>query len=600
MSNTTKKTSSSQFIPEKINSRILVITFLSSLILGTIGYKHYAHGGETVYITNALYHAVQLFVLHAPHFGAPVPWTLEIARWLAAASTGFVLYNTALHLLHNERMAYVLKRREKHVVVCGLGRRGMVVVEKLHASGIKLVAIDKNPEPDVVERLNALHIPLITGDAARKEILKQARIEYADRFFTFCPDDTINIEIALEAQKIGNKTGSSRQCFIHINDAELRNALQSNTNKKVSAKPTQVLHFIDAYEPEAISVLTEKLPLDHDGISPNDSKQVHLIILGFGCMGRIIAVKAAQLGVFANRKNLRISVIDHKAELNRSSLLFHHPYIEEVADIKFYHQEVLSLETRNQIEKWCSEPNTLVNVAVCFDNTTLAYDTVFNLLPLFNRKNVRVAVRINEPESFDFLLKGAKAEKDNNLTITTFGLERSFENLTSPLDNVIEKFAIDIHKAYVKMIHKENENTPEELEKKLESGELNDWKNLSEDFRESNRQQAVHIGFKLRASGYEMVDIHDPRPAIEIFPPKLLDNLAIMEHNRWVAERKVNNWKYGAKTDKSNRINANITDWDKLTDEIKEYDYVTVRRIPELLKLIGMKMVEKQLKVLTY
>jgi hypothetical protein len=66
-----------------------------------------------------------------------------------------------------------------------------------------------------------------------------------------------------------------------------------------------------------------------------------------------------------------------------------------------------------------------------------------------------------------------------------------------------------------------------------------------------------------------------------------------MEHDRWVAERKVNNWKYGDPSDKPNRINKNLVDWNQLTEEVKGYDEKTVAMIPELLKRTGKKMVKK-------
>ena len=586
------ETSDKSLVSEKVHSWIMIVAFPIALILGTYGYCHYPFGEEPVSITNALYHSAQLFLLHAPHFGPPVPWTLEIARWMAALSTGMVLFNAALHVFHNEKMDLILKRRKKHAIVCGLGKRGIAVAEKLHKSGIQIVAIEKDPEPDVVERLHRLGIPLITGDATREEILQQARIIYADSIFALCTEDTVNFTIAMKAHNMNCNAGTQRKCFIHINDAELRNALQSNYQENLNS-PKQNLRFIDAYGSEAISLLVHELPLDGDGISPTDIRQVHLIILGFGCMGRTIAVKAAQLGHFANKKRIRISIIDHHATENQSTLLFHHPFIEEVADFSFYQQEVLSPETRNQIEEWCSESEMIVNVVICFDNPSIAYDALFNLLPAFNRNNVRVAVRMNEPENLAFLLKGIGAKKYNELRILPFSIEDNFENFTDPENSKIETFAMDIHKAYVDLVNNEFKNNPEELVKRERSGELNNWDNLKEDFKESSRQQAIHILFKIRAANFEIVDESDHRPSILEFEKKIFNALAIMEHDRWIAERKVNNWKYGKPSDKANRINEYIIEWDQLPQNIKQYDYDAVSRIPVLLKMIGKKMVEK-------
>ena len=579
-------------LSEKLRLRIMAFTFPIAFLLGAYGYSIYHAENETVNITNAFYHSAQLFILHAPHFSDQVPWSLEIARWLAAASTLLVLINTALYLFHRERMELVLKRKKDHAIVCGLGRRGMAVVEMLHKEHTSIVAVENHPEPDIEERLYHMGIPLILGDATRREILQEARIQCAASLYALCPDDTTNCAIAMSGHNVDCNPGHSRKCFIHINEAELRNALQINHSTRFPDKK-QTLSFIDAYGPEAISLLNEGFPLDHDGIPPNDPRKVHLVILGFGQMGRTVAIKAAQIGQFANKSRLRISVIDRRAAINESALLFHHPFIGDVADFSFYPQEILSPETRKQFEEWCNETNMLVNVVVCFDDQTIALDTVFNLLPVFNRKNVRVGVRVQQQDSLLFLLKGAESEKYKDLVIFPFGIEKGYENLTDPGLNITEKFAMDIHKAYEDLIHEQFKSDPGELESRKKSGELKDWNNLSEDFRESNRQQAAHIYIKLRAVGLEITHISDSRPAIMEFEKKTFDLLAELEHDRWVAERKVNNWKFGETTDKPNRINRNLVGWELLDPEIKKYDYDAVARIPLLLAKIRKKMVLK-------
>jgi hypothetical protein len=239
----------------------------------------------------------------------------------------------------------------------------------------------------------------------------------------------------------------------------------------------------------------------------------------------------------------------------------------------------------------------LVNVAVCFDDQTIALDAVFNLLPLFNRKNVRVALRVQQQESLLFLLKGVESEKYKDLFIFPFGIEKSFENLINPGLNITERFAMDIHKAYVDIIHEQFKDDPGELESRKKSGELMDWDDLSEDYRESNRQQAAHINIKLRAVGMEITDMSDPRPEIMEFEKKTFDVLAEMEHARWVAERRVNNWKFGESTDKPNRINKNLVEWGLLDAEIKKYDYNAVAMIPKLLGRVGKKMVQKGINI---
>jgi voltage-gated potassium channel Kch len=584
-------------ISEKVRLRLVAVSFVTALTLGTIGYYHYHVGEESVSFSNALYHAAQLFVLHAPHFGEPVPWTLEIARWLAAISTIFLLIDFAIRFFYREKTGLKLNRLEDHSIVCGLGSKGMAVVEKLYQTDKKIVAVEKFPDAEIEERLHRMGIPLVTGDATKKEILFEARIKSSKSVYALCPDDNTNCAIAMIATNISKHEGFSGKCYVHINDTELRSALQTHERKN-DLDAIQPLSFIDAFAPPALSLLVNGFPLDHNGISPNDRTGVHLIILGFGRMGRTLAVKAAQLGQFANGKSLQISVIDNQINAAESSLLFYHPYIGDVADILLYQQNILSPETRNLLETWCNEPDKIVNIAVCADNQEIAFSTVFNLLPVFNRKNVKVAVRVADSESFNFLIDRAKSDKYSELRIIPFGMEKGYENLTNPDKNETEKFAIDIHKAYVSLVHDQLKNDPGELGKRKQSGELNQWNNLKEDFRESSRQQAMHMYIKTRAAGYEIVEFADERPAIEKFEGQdtktgMFEKLAIMEHNRWIAERRVNNWKYGVNSDKPNRINPYLVDWSKLPEDVRQFDFDAVARIPVLLNGIGKKMVEK-------
>jgi len=577
-------------LTEKSRLRIMAFTFPIAFVLGATGYYHYPLGGESVNLTNAMYHAAQLFILHAPHFENPVPWTLEIARWLAPVSMILALLNMALSLFQHEQMELVRNRMKNHTIVCGMGRRGIAVAEQIHSEGKPVIAIDNRPNPELEERLNKLGIPLIVGDATRKEILKEARVERAERLYALCDEDTVNCAIAMAANEVSCIAKRPLESYIHINDWELRYSLQVNHQWCQNTK--QTLHFVDVFGPEAISLIIHDLPLDHEGIPADDERIAHLVIIGFGRMGRTIAVKAAQLGQFANRKRLQISVIDRHAAENEAALLFHHPYIYDVADFSFYRQEVLSPETRKLVEEWCSESDKRVSIVICFDDQLVVYDTVFTLLPILKKKNIRVAVRVPEPERLDFLLKGTGTDQSIN-NIIPFGLETSFSGLIKSDPINIEQFAKKIHNAYIELVKTELENDPIKLKERMESKEMKEWNDLNEDFRESNIQQAAHIYPKLRAVGYEIVNLNAPGTAITQFSKDILDILAIMEHNRFVAERKVNNWKYGDPTDKPNRISNNLDEWEHLSVSVREYDYNTVNLIPQQLNSIGKKIIRK-------
>jgi hypothetical protein len=153
-----------------------------------------------------------------------------------------------------------------------------------------------------------------------------------------------------------------------------------------------------------------------------------------------------------------------------------------------------------------------------------------------------------------------------------------------------EKFARDIHAAYVRMRFDEERQNPGGGATAAQDAALRDWDALPEDFRESNRQQADHIFIKLRSIGCEAVPSNDSRPAVTEFSPQEVELLAEMEHRRWIAERLIAGWTHAPQKHVERRENPNMVPWDKLSEATKDYDRKAVRLIPSLLAGVGMKV----------
>lgn len=115
------------------------------------------------------------------------------------------------------------------------------------------------------------------------------------------------------------------------------------------------------------------------------------------------------------------------------------------------------------------------------------------------------------------------------------------------------------------------------------------WGELAETLKESNRHQAGDIGRKLRGLGYRVVP-SDGTPQVAQFTPEEIEWLAVMEHDRWVAERRASGWTAGAVRDVERKITPYLVPWDQLSEEVREYDRDAVRAIPELLAEAGFEI----------
>jgi hypothetical protein len=598
--------------------RTLVVCGIAALVLGIIGYVQYQQtANQEVSYGNALYHTAQLFMLHTPHFERRVPLTLEVARWLAPMTLLFGLFEFARGILRQETSYHTLSRLEGHTIICGLGQKGCELVrrfcrEQKTAGKQAVVAIDEAPRAEVVAECEQLGAIVLAGDATRPETLVEARVGRAARLFAVCPNDATNCEIAAQASHLRCvKAGIALECNIHVSRAELREALEQ-TLRAHSDTGSIKLHFVDAFDPEALDLILYGLPLDHGGIEPEDTRAAHLVILGFGRMGRALALRAAQLGVFANGKRLRISVLDRRAEGYRADLLFRHPQIEKVADLQFYQLEAASPEARRLVECWCAETGATTSIAFCFGDETLSLELALRLLPLFEPNDVRAAVRLSRQAGLAHLLSqlrespssepSATGDRSGNPTdedvqirralarLRPYGMEERFARLADPGAESVEKSASEIHRAYVELSLRRAAREPGGLEKAKAKPELREWDALSEDLRESNRQQAAHLVFKLRAIGREVVPVETDRLAVEKFSADELELLARMEHARWVAERLIANWTPASQKNIPRRETPNLVPWEQLKDNIREYDRDAILRIPELLRAVGKKV----------
>jgi Trk K+ transport system NAD-binding subunit len=89
-----------------------------------------------------------------------------------------------------------------HVVVVGLGGVGTRVLRLLHDRGLKVVAIDHNPQARGVPLAQELGVPVIIGDASRETTLRSAGVDRCRALMAVASTDVINLEAALHGRNL--------------------------------------------------------------------------------------------------------------------------------------------------------------------------------------------------------------------------------------------------------------------------------------------------------------------------------------------------------------------------------------------------------------
>jgi Trk K+ transport system NAD-binding subunit len=133
--------------------------------------------------------------------------------------TDFIVTSRFLQLVGRQRIPH-----DGHFVVVGLGTVGFRIVEKLRLVGARAVAIDKNPQGDLVEAVRG-QTPVIIGDGRMRETLAKAGAARARAVIAVTGDDAANLGVALETRSMNESVRTVVRLFDSDFAAKVKTAL---------------------------------------------------------------------------------------------------------------------------------------------------------------------------------------------------------------------------------------------------------------------------------------------------------------------------------------------------------------------------------------
>ena len=91
-------------------------------------------------------------------------------------------------------------KHKGHIIVVGTGQVGTRVIDYLVELGKKVVVIEPEPDPTIVDRVRNGDFTLLTGDATREEVLAMCNLPEALSVVALTGNETANLEVALGAR----------------------------------------------------------------------------------------------------------------------------------------------------------------------------------------------------------------------------------------------------------------------------------------------------------------------------------------------------------------------------------------------------------------
>jgi TrkA-N domain/RyR domain len=547
-------------------ARWLIVLAIAAVafILGIIGLNQYLSHQQAPPAfgrgwADILYYDLELYVFNAaPVQGpGPFPLTLQIARFLAPAVTVLAGVETLRLLLGEQFRRWASASAVKHAIVTGDGAMAVELARNLRKEYRKVVLVSASWATTIQARRHGLLD--VSGDPADPAVLRAAGLGRADALYACAGLSATNAATALRAREISHASGRPLVTYALVRDAEICTALRA---RRIGASGDRRFHLdFFAVEDTAARVLLDRYPLAREGAPPGRA-----VIIGFGRLGRAV------LREIARRPRLDASLVSVTVRGETREKV--EPFLDLFPVIR-----------RNCSVTCDGDPppggNAPTSTFVCLPGAEDALNAGLAAANVLTAPSDLVVICMSEPSPFGAVLTGQTALLDDvEGRLTVFEV---IEEACMPArirEDLVDQLARAIHRAYV-------DNCAARGDSPRVNQSMRPWEQLPDDLKRANLAQAEHIGTKLESINCTVTPESGTAPAFA-FTPDEIEQLAQMEHERWMQERRAEGKVYGPR--REGNQHPDLVDWQYLSETAREKDRDAIRELPAILGEAGFQI----------
>ena len=507
------------------------------------------------------------------------PWQLEVARILAPIITVMSVIFVFAKDVRVEIINYFVRYRKDHLVVAGLGDKSWQFIQSCH-NDYKVVVVELNSENLFIERARSLGVWVIISDVLDSGSFERVNLTDAKHLVTLTRNDSVNLELALNAREYVRSTHPAKhqlRIHLHVDDTRISKRLE-NYPKFFSDYSLAEISFFSVYDLSARELFSEYPPDIFAEVFAQ--KEIHIAIYYFGRLAEHILVEMTRMCQFANSSRLRITVFDKDASSKQRQLHNEYPTLKEVCDIEFIDREVQTPQVVHNLPQELLESVTEHVICCPTDEESLDLSLILRSV-LLQRKacNTPIMVRMQESSGLAQLLESNIGSPEVPDGLYPFGMLDQVLNVDYVINDRQDRVARSLHRNYLARGRSDTGADP-----RLYSA-LQEWEEVPEPARKSSRLEADHIRVKLRSIRCTLDTVRDH--GFE-FTATETESLARMEHNRWMSNKLLDQWRAGPERIEGARINPLAIEWQDLSQEQRQSEITGIKNLPALLRAEGL------------
>lgn len=541
---------------------ILIFTIVigSSLLLtmcSVWNYLNMANFSNKHMVLEIFYVTGQMLTFESANMYNDIPFPLPILffrLWdpfiIALAAFG------SLFILFYENLERFFQRFKKnHIVIVGWSKYAEIIIKSFKNTNKKnhIVVISNLSSNNITSFCENWDVPVLHAvvyTSLNKLLLrnnsiliKRASISKAKYVFVINENDEDNV---FQSQSISNEIGQekSRKIFCHIRNNYMRDA--------VNESPSNYFLDFDLNKFYARDCLIDIKPL-YNWLNKS-FKPVEYIILGFGSLGKNIVEECIRVSQYSETEKVKVTIVDKDAQLKSSAFFASFPEISNCSEIKFIEDELLGINSVEQIKKLGQNNSVRGEVIIAVHNDFYASEIALRASEI--RVDTKLNIRVPSIEYKELgIMDSNKGYSDTHF----FGkLDDINDKLIHEVNN-FEKLSRYMHERYL-----ENSMSTVAYDK------------LSYSLRISNYHSVCHFIHKLHCFGIDFFEnnknIDDIKKELSVLFGNNILKLSQLEHLRWNAERWLNGWMYGPEKEVDSKIHSDLVSWEELPDSSKEFD----------------------------
>jgi hypothetical protein len=548
---------------------LLVVLAISAVAMAIWGWSAEA-GALGLSVSDIFYRslgAISLLYFYEDSATFNGDWRIEVARWLGAATFAVIGAKAVMALLSRQVAEFGGRFRRGHLMIIGDHPVARSMAEAAGMARFKTTWITDSAAAEapvtgvlvVQRRWNRENANLFGAPHARKCLVSfndEARLIAAVR------------DLRLVSLTVPVVMNCPDPWF-----AERMDELENISGVRIVSEAQLALRSLHWMHPPFLIARN----LGHE--------RIHAVMLGFGRGGEaaLSDLLLSSLTTFLGRP--RVTIFDPRAAEIRASLTMRCPDLTGSVDIDVidpgfrYDSRIVPREALEVVHDQC--PITVAYVCLDTDQRSLA--AAISLQALFRREGwttgpifTRVSARGALPD------QGSVREAGQSAGLVSFGSMYDFAAGIGLFETDPDGLPRRFHEAYRRA-------APNHAAANLP------WEALSEEHRESNRRLVTHLPAKLASAGFDLEGWLVDHPSLAANGRRLdapdfaadadlLERLAILEHDRWMMERRLGGWRPGAARDNLRRIHPDLKPYDMLTEHSKQYDREIIMAAAAALK----------------